>query len=251
MSDQTTNPVKTGSSRNRNRNRNRKNITEDKKTEGQSQPNRERREFSNPEIKIEFVLLSQEGIRLFQRHHNNTSRALFNLNINSLKLERLGQAGAAAKTKKAIYDVFAGPEKEIASGLATLNNLLVEASKQTSIGEINYTAPRDYDINVRTPEAARLVRIFRDFDKLVTLVDRLYLHNVISPEEADDYKDRLRISVKGMSELLLSHAGVITDELNSASGQNAEDGSDVVVNTEPNVEIVGSNVATETDRQSA
>ena len=251
MADQTTNSVKTGSSRNRNRNRNRKNVAEDKINEGQSQPNRERREFSNPEIKIEFTLLSQEGIRLFQRHHNNTSRALFNLNINSLKLERLGQNGAAAKTKKAIYEVFAGPEKEIASGLDTLNKMLVEGRKKTSIGEINYTAPRDYDINARTPEAARLVRIFRDFDKLVTLVDCLYLHNVISPEEADDYKDRLRISIKTMSEVLLSHAGVITDDLNSASGQNAEVGSEVAVTIEPNVDVVDSEVAIETDRKSA
>ncbi|TDB42684.1 AcaB family transcriptional regulator [Photorhabdus luminescens] len=191
----------------------------------QASTSRERVEFSNPEIEVNYTLHSQEAIRLQQRHYNNTSRSLFTLTINSTHLERLDGKfkGSIERTKKAINDVLAGPEKEIRSGINALQRTLDDASKNGNISEVSYTAPRAYNIKVRTPEAMRLVEIFKNFDCLHMLIDRLWLNNKFNQDEVDDYKTRLRDTIRNMASLLERHALSTVDELNENNGQVAEE----------------------------
>lgn len=206
----------------RNNRGNRTRNTESGQSKGQG-PARERREYSNPEITVPFQLQTQEGIRMQQRHYNSMSKALFNLTINSTSLERLGVKGAIERTKKAVGEVLAGPEKEISSGIAALNKVLDQAksSGKSRIEEVSYTAPRDYSIRVRTPDAMRVVRLFRGFDELITLLDRLWLNNLFNQDEVDDYKTRLRDSIRDMVNLLDRHASATVEELNDNNGKNA------------------------------
>ncbi|EPL6275187.1 hypothetical protein N6147_001833 [Proteus mirabilis] len=206
----------------RNNRGNRPRNTETGQSKGQGAA-RERREYSNPEITVPFQLQTQEGIRMQQRHYNPMSKALFNLTINSTSLERLGVKGAIERTKKAVGEVLAGPEKEISSGIAALNKVLDQAksSGKSRIEEVSYTAPRDYNIRVRTPDAMRVVRMFRGFDELITLLDRLWLNNLFNQDEVDDYKTRLRDSIRDMVNLLDRHASATVKELNDNNGKNS------------------------------
>ncbi|MEQ5238820.1 AcaB family transcriptional regulator [Proteus terrae] len=207
--------------RNNRVNRTRNNEPAQNKGQG---PARERREYSNPEITVPFQLQTQEGIRMQQRHYNLMSKALFNLTINSTNLERLGVKGAIERTKKAVGEVLAGPEKEISSGITALNKVLEKATSAgtSRIEEVSYTAPRDYNIRVRTPDAMRVVRLFREFDVLITLLDRLWLNNLFNQDEVDDYKTRLRDSIRNMVNLLDRHASATVEELNDNNGKNAD-----------------------------
>ncbi|WP_272570350.1 AcaB family transcriptional regulator [Providencia sp. PROV255] len=218
-----TDNVKQGQNKRNNRG-NRTRNTESAQSKGQA-PGRERREYSNPEITVPFQLQTQEGIRMQQRHYNSMSKALFNLTINSTSLERLGVKGAIDRTKKAVGEVLAGPEKEISSGITALNKVLEQAktSGASRIEEVSYTAPRDYNIRVRTPDAMRVVRLFRDFDELITLLDRLWLNNLFNQDEVDDYKTRLRDSIRNMVNLLDRHASTTVEELNDNNGKNADE----------------------------
>ncbi len=73
----------------------------------------EKTPFSNPEIDFKITLETQEGIRLFTRHFNPVSQALFNIMINTTRIERMGIRGAAAEAKKAIDKVIDVPVREI------------------------------------------------------------------------------------------------------------------------------------------
>lgn len=212
----------------RNNRVNRSRNNEPGQSKGQG-PARERREYSNPEITVPFKLQTQEGIRMQQRHYNLMSKALFNLTINSTNLERLGVKGAIERTKKAVGEVLAGPEKEISFGIATLTKVLekAEASGGARIEEVSYTAPRDYEIRVRTPDAMRVVKLFRDFDSLIMLLDRLWLNNLFNQDEVDDYKTRLRDSIRNMVNLLDRHSSATVEELNDNNGKNAAAAGDV------------------------
>lgn len=218
-----TDNVKQGQIKRNNRG-NRTRSPEPTQNKGQA-PARERREYSNPEITVPFQLQTQEGIRMQQRHYNSMSKALFNLTINSTGLERLGVKGAIDRTKKAVGEILAGPEKEISFGIATLSKVLeeAEASGTTRIEQVSYTAPRDYSIRVRTPDAMRVVRLFRNFDELITLLDRLWLNNLFNQDEVDDYKTRLRDSIRNMVNILDRHASATVEELNDNNGKNADE----------------------------
>lgn len=229
--------------KNRQRTRgNRQRINNDPKQDKGQASTRERREYSNPEITVEFELQTQEAIRMQQRHYNLMSKALFNLTINSTNLERLGVKGAIERTKKAVGEVLAGPEKEIISGIAALTKVLEKNAGPNSarIEEVSYTAPRPYNIRVRTPDAMRVVRMFRDFDQLIAMLDRLWLNNLFNQDEVDDYKTRLRESIRKMVQIIDQHASATVEELNDNNGKNADianEASDVSEgNTEQKVE---------------
>lgn len=121
-------------------------------------------------------------------------------------------------------EILAGPEKEISFGISTLTKVLeeAEASGTSRIEEVSYTAPRDYSIRVRTPDAMRVVRLFRSFDELITLLDRLWLNNLFNQDEVDDYKTRLRDSIRNMVNTLDRHASATVEELNDNNGKNAD-----------------------------
>ena len=181
----------------------------------------ERREFSNPEINVSYKLNTQEVIRLQQRHYNNISRSLFNLSINSSHLERLGQKGAVERTKEAVGNILAAPEKEVDAGITALTSALAKASQDGQVEEISYTAPREYDIKIRTPDAMRVVTLLRKLDHLITLIDRLWLNNRFNQDEVDDYKTRQRDSFRNMAEVLERHSSATVNELNESNGQAA------------------------------
>ncbi|MBJ9972331.1 hypothetical protein I8254_15130 [Providencia rettgeri] len=158
----------------------------------------EKTPFSNPEIDLKITLETQEGIRLFTRHFNPVSQALFNIMINTTRIERMGIRGAAAEAKKAIDKVIDVPVREINICIEMLTKML-EEENEIEVAEVKYTNPREFETKTRTPEATKVLRMFSSYDKAITLLDKGYLNAMAPADEVEDTKFRLTSSIQNLS----------------------------------------------------
>ncbi|EOC0012254.1 hypothetical protein ACI0X9_003965 [Cronobacter turicensis] len=190
---------------------------------GRVQRNRpqEKIPFSNPQIEMKFTLKTQEAIRMFQRHFFPTSQFLFNIMINCTRLERLGQRGASGHAKKFIDAALDIPAKEIDIGIKAFSEMLKEAGE---VLEVQYTNPRDYDTAIRTPEATRLINLFKRYDHVITLLDKAYLNALAPAEEVDETKTRLSANIQALAKAIKTHAQASVDQLANLAGKPAVEG---------------------------
>lgn len=193
-------------------------ISDNKSKRGQIRRTRpqEKVPFSNPEIEMKFTLKTQEAIRMFQRHFFNTSQSLFNIMINTTRLERLGQRGASGQAKKGIDAALDVPTKEIDIGIKAFSEMLKEAG---DVLEVKYTNPRDFETSIRTPEATRLINLFKRYDQVITLLDKAYLNALAPAEEVDETKSRLSANIQALARTIKNHAQASVEQLTSIAGQ--------------------------------
>lgn len=183
----------------------------------------ERVPFSNPEIEHKILFKTQDAMRLFTRNFMTASQALFNIMINTTRLERLGQRGAAASAKKAIDSAMDIPTKEIDVAIDAMNAMLSEAG---DVAEVKYTNPREFETSTRTPEAARLIRLFSRYDLIVTLLDKTYLNGLAPADEVEDTKSRLSRSIQELIKTIKTHAQSSVDRLEKLAGAENTEAND-------------------------
>ena len=183
----------------------------------------ERNPFSNPQIILTFTLQTQEAIRLYARHFNPASQSLFNIMINTTRLERQGVHGVAAKAKKAIDVAIDTPLKEINLGILTLEEMLKTAGE---IAPVNYTHPREFTTAARTPEATKLIRLFTNYDQFIALLDGAYLNALAPAEDVADQKTRIATHIQNLSKTINTHAQNSVDQLQKLVGEKEVADSD-------------------------
>ncbi|PHM72198.1 AcaB family transcriptional regulator [Xenorhabdus sp. KJ12.1] len=201
---------------------------------------RERTPFSNPEVEHKFTLKTQEAIRLYTRHFNNTSQALFNIMINTTRLERLGQRGISASTKKAIDAAFDIPMKEINVGVDALSQMIANAG---DVADVKYTHPREFETATRTPEATRLIQLFKRYDLMVTMLDQAYLNALAPADEVEDTKLRLSTNIQNLSKTIKTHAQSSVEKLDKMTGTEIADTGNQVATEEKNLKMVEDDLA--------
>lgn len=177
--------------------------------------NQEKIPFSNPEIEHKFTLKTQEAIRLYTRHFNMTSQALFNIMINTTRLERLGQKGIASSAKKAIDAALDIPTKEIELGLHAFTEMLNSAG---DVSDVKYTNPREFTTSTRTPEATKLIRLFKSYDLIITVLDKAYLNALAPADEVEDTKAFHTNNIQNLSKIIKSHAQSSIEQLENIAG---------------------------------
>lgn len=184
--------------------------------------------FSNPEIEHKFTLKTQEAIRLYTRNFNTTSQALFNIMINTTRLERLGQRGVAASAKKAIDAALDTPTKEIELGIKAFSEMLNSAG---DVSEVNYTNPREFSTSTRTPEATKLIKLFKSYDLIITILDKAYLNALAPADEVEDTKSFHTSNIQTLAKTIKGHAKSSVQQLESIAG--AENNTDKASVKEP------------------
>lgn len=190
--------------------------------------NAEKIPFSNPEIEHKFTLKTQEAIRLYTRNFNTTSQALFNIMINTTRLERLGQRGVAASAKKAIDAALDTPTKEIELGIKAFSEMLNVAG---DVSEVNYTNPRPFTTSSRTPEATKLIKLFKNYDLIITILDKAYLNALAPADEVEDTKSFHTSNIQALAKTIKVHAQSSIEQLQSIAG--SEDNADTLNTEEP------------------
>lgn len=183
----------------------------------------EKAPFSNAEIIVNFELSTQEAIRLFQRHFYNASQSLFNIMINTTRLERLGEKGSSVAAKKWIDGALDLPTREIDNGIKAFKEML---EKTDGVSDISYTNPRVYETSIRTPEAKRLINLFVKYDEIITLLDKAYLNALAPVDEVDDTKIRMTINIQSLIKNIRSHAQSSVEQLSGITGDETEDKSE-------------------------
>lgn len=189
--------------------------------------NAEKTAFSNPEIEHKFTLKTQEAIRLYTRNFNSTSQALFNIMINTTRLERLGQRGVAQSAKKAIDAALDAPTKEIELGIKAFSEMLKAAGEAGEVSEVKYTNPREFTTSTRTPEATKLIKLFKMYDLITTILDKAYLNALAPAEEVEDTKAFHSNNIQTLAKTIKAHAQSSVEQLEGIAGSenNADSGS--------------------------
>ncbi|AUV95867.1 hypothetical protein ACX9Q3_002003 [Klebsiella oxytoca] len=182
--------------------------------------------FSNPEIEHKFTLKTQEAIRLYTRNFNATSQALFNIMINTTRLEKLRQRGVAASAKKAIDAALDTPMKEIELGITAFTEMLNAAG---DVSEVNYTNPREFTTSTRTPEATKLIKLFKNYDHIISILDKAYLNALAPAEEVEDTKSFHTSNIQTLAKTIKAHAQSSVEQLQSIAGEEDNTGNVSVV----------------------
>lgn len=184
----------------------------------------EKVQFSNPEIEHNFSLNTQEAIRMYTRNFNNMSLGLFNIMINTTRLESLGVRGAVAETRKAVESAMDLPTKECDVTLSAIDAMLKEAKEKQGVSSVKYTNPREFTTMTRTPEATRLILMFRRFDKAIASLDEAYLNALAPADDVADTKSRLISLIQALAKTIKVHAEASVDQVNSKgkASENAE-----------------------------
>ena len=162
--------------------------------------------FSNPEIDFKITLNTQEAMRLYFRHFNTVSQALFNVMINTTRIERMGIRGAAAEAKKAIDKIIDVPVREINICIEMLTTMIEEEEKKIQVSDVKYTHPREFETKTRTPEATKVLRMFQSYDQAIALLDKGYLNALAPADQVEETKSRLTSSIQHLSATIQQHA---------------------------------------------
>lgn len=145
-------------------------------------PNAQRRQRSQsssmPFITMKFQLKSFNAQKTFDRGFQAAAESLFTLGVLVRALTTEAQAvevDALVSTEmdQAAKDLTT--EMERLQALADANGIAAEG--------ITYSRPIDCEAQVTSPRASLLVKLIKDFDKLVGLVDALWIAQVIRDSE--------------------------------------------------------------------
>lgn len=145
-------------------------------------PNAQRRQRSQsssmPFITMKFQLKSFNAQKTFDRGFQAAAESLFTLGVLVRALTTEAQAvevDALVSTEmdQAAKDLTS--EMERLQALADANGIVAEG--------ITYSRPVECEAQVTSPRASLLVKLIKDFDKLVGLVDALWIAQVIRDSE--------------------------------------------------------------------
>lgn len=203
----------------------------------------ERIQFSNPEIEHNFELKSQEAIRLYTRHFFTISMGIFNINNNTLRLERHGQRGASSEAQKAILAALDIPLREIDINIKAIQQMLTEAAADDEVKPVKYTAPREFTTMTRTPEASRVIAMFRRLDKAIVLLDEAFLNAIAPSDDVSDNKSRLTKLIQTFSRSISEYESgteerlsAINKNLKSEERSGEEKNNEEIVSPDQNIQ---------------
>lgn len=144
---------------------------EEKSSENQ---NREpRAPVSQAIVKAKINLRSRHAQRVYRRSYSTAARAFYTLSVmlriyvNEQEAEQIG----------AVCDGMLGAVREdLTQEIARMEQ--VAETQGIDLGAIAYTQPEEFEVEITTPKASQYLGLIREMDRLIGLIDVLWLSGV-------------------------------------------------------------------------
>lgn len=143
--------------------------------------------YSTAIIKRKITCQTEEAKNFLGIKLDRISVALFTLDVISRK--RIARLNISAKehkaASKALNKMFTDFEKELQAETARLETVM---QAQGIEGLAEHNNPASHDVSITTPELKRAVDLLQAFDKLIILVDTLWLMGIMETEVANQFR---------------------------------------------------------------
>jgi hypothetical protein len=143
--------------------------------------------YSTAVIKKTITCQTEEAKNFLGNKLDNISVALFTLDVISRKrIARLNISSREHKAAtKALNKLFTDFEKELHDETARLEAVL---QAQGIEGRAEHNNPGSYEIAITTPELKRAMDLLLAFDKLIILVDTVWLMGIMETDVANQFR---------------------------------------------------------------
>lgn len=143
--------------------------------------------YSTAVIKRKIICHTEEAKHFLGNKLDNISVALFILDVISRK--RIARLNISTKehkaASKALNKLFTDFEKELLDETARLETVL---QAQGVEGYAEHNNPGSYEVAITTPELKRAVDLLLAFDKLIILVDTIWLMGIMETDVANQFR---------------------------------------------------------------
>lgn len=143
-------------------------------------PLEERQPLSRPVFRQRLVINSLQAQRIMARSFGRVANALFSMDVI---LRIIGNQQDINRIETLIKDHFEKLSTDMSDEIRRLETLKQEQGID-SLPE--YSVPEEYSIEITSPEIAHFTHLIRNLDKLMGIIDTLWLNSVLSSQQRSD-----------------------------------------------------------------
>lgn len=190
---------------------------------------------SRPYFSVEITLNSLHAQQVLTRTYLPAADSIFSL---SVILPAITDRDNAEQAQKAIYTRLDSMNEEVKNEQIRLQALA--ESNGIPLNGLKYTGARKYSIQVSSPRASALVRTISEMDKLIEMLDGLWLMGIISQPDYNDeiYKWKRKFiqattGIRRAATRAMVAANMARNKANVESGEGTQEQGKGTIQSEP------------------
>ena len=140
----------------------------------------ERQPYSRPVFRQNLNVNSLQAQRVMERSFDRVSNALFSLDVI---LRIIGDQKEIDQVEEIIHGHIDKVSEDMTKAMDQLQKVMTDNGIEAVPG---YSAPVHYPIEITSPQVAQFAHLIRNLDKLMSLVDTLWLNSILSSQQRSD-----------------------------------------------------------------
>ena len=140
----------------------------------------ERQPCSRPVFRQNLNVNSLQAQRVMERSFDRVSNALFSLDVI---LRIIGDQKEIDQVEEIIHGHIDKVSEDMTKAMDQLQKVMTDNGIEAVPG---YSAPVNYPIEITSPQVAQFAHLIRNLDKLMSLVDTLWLNSILSSQQRSD-----------------------------------------------------------------
>ncbi|MGP9497015.1 hypothetical protein ACT3RM_17595 [Pseudoalteromonas sp. AOP7-A1-14] len=144
------------------------------------QPQSERQMYSRPVFRQNMIVNSLQAQRVMARSFDRVSNALFSLDVI---LRIIGDLKEIDQVEEVIHGHIDKVAEDMKKALDQLSKVMADNGIEDTPG---YSGPVTYPIEITSPQVAQFAHLIRSLDKLMSIVDTLWLNTVLTSQQRSD-----------------------------------------------------------------
>lgn len=149
-------------------------------TEQIQKPQAERQPYSRPVFRQTLNVNSLQAQRVMERSFDRVSNALFSLDVI---LRIIGDQKEIDQVEEIIHGHIDKVSEDMTKAMNQLQKVMTDNGIEAVPG---YSAPVNYPIEITSPQVAQFAHLIRNLDKLMSLVDTLWLNSILTSQQRSD-----------------------------------------------------------------
>lgn len=155
-------------------------ATAQAQTEQIQKPQAERQPYSRPVFRQTLNVNSLQAQRVMERSFGRVSNALFSLDVI---LRIIGDQKEIDQVEEIIHGHIDKVSEDMTKAMNPLQKVMTDNGIEAVPG---YSAPVNYPIEITSPQVAQFAHLIRNLDKLMSLVDTLWLNSILTSQQRSD-----------------------------------------------------------------
>lgn len=140
----------------------------------------ERQPYSRPVFRQTLNVNSLQAQRVMERSFDRVSNALFSLDVI---LRIIGDQKEIGQIEEIVQGHIDKVAEDMTKAMTQLQKVMTDNGIEAIPG---YSAPVDFSIEITSPQVAQFAGLIRNLDKLMSLVDTLWLNSILSSQQRSD-----------------------------------------------------------------